>query len=262
MMHGRERSNCHACLGEHHACCRGSHCPGTCAHSLPGAPRSGTDRCVGATCCLHAHACASHACHAPSLAAGAQVAASPCRPAPAQPVARAGPQSSVMRCAGVSKLQAQLAELRKPPHCRLPPAAPAQTDPAKARQAPAPAQLGLGHLVDFEEHEADELAPVEVGCPCSPGWRQIPSAPKQLLLLRRTPSLSAARSACGACAPAPASAAVQSSEAEGWQAATAPPEAAAAQPETRDAFEGRHLVNMGPPVSLPLTHISAADEVR
>ena len=60
-----------------------------------------------------------------------------------------------MRCAGVTKLQAQLAELRKPQHCRLPPTAPPQQDPAQARQAPAPAQLALGSLVDFEEHEAD-----------------------------------------------------------------------------------------------------------
>ena len=39
-------------------------------------------------------------------------------------------------------------------------------------------------------------------------------------------------------------------------------EATAAVAESKDAFESRHLVNMGPPVSLPLTHISAADEVR
>ena len=60
-------------------------------------------------------------------------------------------------CAGVSKLQAQLEELRKPPHCRLPPAAASKPEATKGRQAPAPAQLALGSLVDFEEHEADEL---------------------------------------------------------------------------------------------------------
>lgn len=56
--------------------------------------------------------------------------------------------------AGLNALQDQLAKLRKPPHCALPPAA-SDAQAAAQRQAPAPAELALGNLVDFEEHEAD-----------------------------------------------------------------------------------------------------------